>query len=325
MMPAAKALGADYGVVAMAIAWGDAWTNMVQPFWALPLLAVAKLNIRDIMGYTTVILLWSGVVTSLSCSSSFKAHEPIAIIVSSLLRVTTSKGAQERNIQNYGGKTNRNRRRSRGKNTRGRHRHDRRFYWVRHADGLITALVDAGTDNLTLVANDTAMYNPKTGAINGLAPLVVNRRFSRMIVSHIGTNAETQRQLNAGETQVDLVPQGTLAERIRCGGTGLGGVLTPTGLGTEVQEGKSVITVAGREYLLEEALAGDVALIKAKKADKAGNLVYSKSARNFNPLMATACKTVIVEAEEIVEIGRLDPEEVVTPSIFVTVLVRANG
>jgi len=188
---------------------------------------------------------------------------------------------------------------------------------------ILAALAAAKTSNLTLVCNDTAIYNPKTGVANGVAPLVLNHQFSRIIVSHIGTNPETQRQMNTGETEVQLVPQGTLAERIRAAGFGLGGILTPTGVGTEVEEGKTKITIKNKDYLLEEALPGNVALIKAKKADKAGNLVYSKTARNFNPLMATACTLVIAEVEEIVEIGEIDPDQVHTPSIFVNYLVMA--
>jgi len=189
--------------------------------------------------------------------------------------------------------------------------------------GILAALASRGTKNLTLVCNDTAVLDEKNGRITGVAPLVKNRQFRKMIISHIGTNPESQRQMNAGETEVVLVPQGTLAERIRAAGCGLGGILTGTGLGTEVQEGKQVVEVQGRKFLIEEALPGDVALIKAKKADKAGNLVYSKTARNFNPLMAMACKTVIAEVEELVEIGQIDPEEVHTPSILVDYLVRA--
>jgi acetate CoA/acetoacetate CoA-transferase alpha subunit len=130
--------------------------------------------------------------------------------------------------------------------------------------------------------------------------------------------------MNAGELEVVLVPQGTLAERVRAAGAGLGGILTPTGVGTEVEQGKQKILVGDKAYLLEEALPGDVALLKAKKADKAGNLVYSKTARNFNPLMATACKLVIVEVEELVEIGDIDPDQVHTPSIFVDYIVVAS-
>ncbi|HRZ90209.1 MAG TPA: CoA transferase subunit A, partial [Spirochaetia bacterium] len=176
---------------------------------------------------------------------------------------------------------------------------------------------------LTLVCNDTAVLDEKNGRVTGVAPLVKNRQFRKMIISHIGTNPESQRQMNEGETEVVLVPQGTLAERVRAAGCGLGGILTATGLGTEVQEGKQVVQVQGRTFLVEEALPGDVALIKARKADKAGNLVYSKTARNFNPLMAMACKTVIVEAEEIVNIGEIDPDQVHTPSILVDYLVKA--
>ncbi len=190
-------------------------------------------------------------------------------------------------------------------------------------EGIIAALVAQGTKDLTLVCNDTAVLDQKNGRENGVSVLVKNRQFKRMIVSHIGTNPETQRQMNAGESVVDLVPQGTLAERVRAAGVGLGGVLTPTGIGTEVERGKKKLSVAGKDYLLEEALPGDVALVKAKKADKAGNLVYSMSARNFNPLMAMACKVVVAEVEEIVEIGAIDPDQVHTPSIFVDYLVKA--
>ena len=190
---------------------------------------------------------------------------------------------------------------------------------------ILEALHEKGTKNMTLVCNDTALYNAKTGAMNGVAPLVFKKQFSKMAVTHIGLNAETQRQMNAGETEVELVPQGTLAEQIRAGGAGLGGILTPTGVGTEVEEGKQVIEVEGKKYLLEKARKGDVALIKARKADKAGNLVYDKSSRNFGPLMATACETVLVEVDEIVEIGEIDPECVVTPGLFVDYLVQTKG
>ncbi len=189
--------------------------------------------------------------------------------------------------------------------------------------GLLAALEKKGTKNLTLVCNDCAMNNAKTGEMNGVAPLVAKRQFKAAIVSHIGTNPEIQRQMNAGETDVQLVPQGTLAERIRAAGAGLGGILTPTGLGTEVQDGKKVVDVDGRKFLLEKALKGDVALLRVKKADRSGNCTYDKSGRNFNPLMAMACDTVIVEADEIVEIGDIDPEVVVTPSVFVTHIVKA--
>jgi len=189
---------------------------------------------------------------------------------------------------------------------------------------VIQALKEKGTKNLTLVCNDTAAHDLKSGKITGVGYLVQGRQFKKIIASHIGLNQETQRQMNAGETEVDLVPQGTLAERVRAGGVGLGGILTPTGLGTEVEEGKQVITVGDRLFLLELPLKGDVAIIKAKKADLAGNLVYAATARNFNPLMAMAASTVIAEVEEIVEVGEIDPNEVHTPSIFVDFLVKTE-
>jgi acetate CoA/acetoacetate CoA-transferase alpha subunit len=192
-------------------------------------------------------------------------------------------------------------------------------------DDIVHALVAINTGNLTVVCNDSGVLDPKTNRANGVVPLVVNHQCSKVITSHIGTSSESQKQMNAGELAVELVPQGTLAERVRCAGYGLGGVLTRTGVGTEVQDGKQVITVTGIDYLLELPLFGDVALIKAKRADKAGNLVYSKTARNFNPLMATACTLVIAEVEEIVEIGELDPGDVHTPFIFVHYLVQSES
>lgn len=190
---------------------------------------------------------------------------------------------------------------------------------------ILDALCEQETKEMTLICNDTAIYNAKTGDMNGVAPLINKKQFSRVIVSHIGTNPETQRQMNEGVTEVELVPQGTLAEQIRAGGAGLGGILTPTGVGTEVEEGKQVIDIDGKKFLLEKARKGDIALIKAGTADKAGNLTYDKSSRNFGPLMATACKTVIVEVDEIVEIGDLNPECVVTPGFFVDYLVQTRG
>lgn len=183
-------------------------------------------------------------------------------------------------------------------------------------ESLIDVLVQKGVKNLTVIANDTA--TPE----KGIGKLVVNRQLKKVTVSHIGTNPETGRQMHAGELTVELVPQGTLAECIRAGGFGLGGFLTPTGVGTVVEDGKQKLTIGGREYLLELPLKADVALLKAAKADKAGNLVFRKAARNFNPLMATAAEIVIVEAQEIVETGTIDPDEVMTPGIFVDYLVR---
>lgn len=146
--------------------------------------------------------------------------------------------------------------------------------------------------------------------------------FQLYIASHIGLNREAGRQMTEGETVIDLVPQGTLAERIRSGGFGLGGFLTPTGIGTEVAKGKEVITIDGKDYLLEKPLKADIALIFANKADKNGNLQYAGSENNFNHVMAANAKTTIVEAREIVDVGQMDPNFVHTPGIFVNYLVK---
>ncbi len=185
------------------------------------------------------------------------------------------------------------------------------FMGVGAPTSLIGALVKKNVQGLTLITSDTA--TPDTG----VGPLIMNKQVEKIIASHIGTNSETGRQMIAGETAVELVPQGTLAERIRAGGAGLGGILTPTGIGTVVEEGKEKLLVAGKEYLLELPLRADFALLKAYKADKAGNLVYRQSARNFNPIMALAADMVIAEVEEIVEVGGLEPDEVMTPGILV--------
>lgn len=180
---------------------------------------------------------------------------------------------------------------------------------------IIDALIEKGVKDITLIANDTAF--PEIG----LGKLIVNKQIKKLITSHIGTNKETGNQMNAGELEVELVPQGTLAERIRAGGAGLGGILTPTGLGTVVEEGKEIIEVDGKKYLLEKPLKADIALIVGKKVDKKGNIQYNKATRNFNPLMATAAETVIVEADEVVEVGEIDQDHVMTPGIFVDYIV----
>jgi acetate CoA/acetoacetate CoA-transferase alpha subunit len=185
-------------------------------------------------------------------------------------------------------------------------------------DGLVRALLEHGARNLTIIGNDTAFPN------TGVGPLIVNKRVRRLIASHIGTNPETGRQLIAKELDVDLVPQGTLAERIRCGGAGLGGILTPTGVGTIVEQGKTKLTLDGIDYLLERPLRADMALLKAKRSDRIGNLVYERSARNFNPLMALAADMVIVEVDELVEKGEIDPDIVVTPGALVHKIIIAG-
>ncbi len=186
-------------------------------------------------------------------------------------------------------------------------------------EALVDALVKKGVKNLTIIANDTGFTD------KGIGKLIVNKQVKKTIASHIGTNKETGNQMNSGEMEVELSPQGTLAERIRCGGAGLGGFLTPTGLGTIVQDGKEILTVDGAQYILEKPLKADVALLFGSKVDKKGNVYYNMATRNFNPLIATAADTVIVEAEEIVEVGELDPNVVMTPFIFVDYIVKGDN
>ncbi len=190
------------------------------------------------------------------------------------------------------------------------------FLGVGTPEKLIDAIVEKGVKDLTIIANDTSFID------KGVGRLVANKQVKKVITSHIGTNPETGNQMNSGELDVELVPQGTLAERIRARGAGLGGVLTPTGIGTVVAEGKESLTIDDREYLLEKPLGADVALIGGYIVDTHGNTSYKSTSRNFNPLMATAADIVIVGAEEIVEIGELNPEEVVTPKIFVDYIVK---
>lgn len=190
------------------------------------------------------------------------------------------------------------------------------FLSVGTANNMIDRLVASNVKNLTIICNDTAF------ADKGLGKLIANKQVVRVITSHIGTNPATIEQMNNGEIQVEFSPQGTLAERIRSGGAGLGGVLTPTGLGTMVADGKEIITVDGKDFLLEKPLRADVALIGASVCDSLGNLTYRGTSQNFNPLMATAADLVIVEAQKMVEVGSLKPEEVKTPSIFVDFIVN---
>lgn len=180
---------------------------------------------------------------------------------------------------------------------------------------LIDALVKKNVKNLTLICNDTGFPD------RGVGKMVVNKQFKKIIASHVGTNPETANQMNSGETEVVLTPQGTLAEQVRCGGTGLGGFLTPTGFGTEVEKGKEKKVIDGKEYLLELPLRADVAIIRAKIVDKKGNMYFAKSGRNFNPLMAMAADTVIVQADKIVEVGEINPEHVMSSGIFVDYIV----
>lgn len=178
-------------------------------------------------------------------------------------------------------------------------------------NAIMDALASSGVKDLTLICNDAAYPD------RGLGQLIANRKVKKVITSYIGSNPVAIDQMNAGELVVEFSPQGTLAERIRAYGAGLGGVLTPTGLGTVVQEGKTTITSEGREYILETPLKADVAFIGASLADKAGNLYYRGTTRNFNPLMAMSAEIIVAEAEEIVAPGSIDPENVHTPAILV--------
>ena len=187
---------------------------------------------------------------------------------------------------------------------------------------LIDELVRSGRRDLTVIANDTA----RPGV--GIGKLIGARAVRRIVTSHIGTNPETQRQMIAGELEVELVPQGTLVERIRAGGFGLGGVLTPTGVGTLAAQGKRTIDIDGRTFLLELPLKADFALVNARRADYLGNLEYALTSRNFNPVMAMAAGTVVAEAEEVVPVGVIPPDAVMTPHVLVHYLVskeRVHG
>jgi acetate CoA/acetoacetate CoA-transferase alpha subunit len=192
------------------------------------------------------------------------------------------------------------------------------FMGVGTPERLMDEIVHQKKRNLTVIANDTA--KPGTG----IGKLVSAKLISKAIVSHIGLNPETQQQMIAEEMSVELVPQGTLIERIRAGGYGLGGILTPTGVGTVVEEGKRKIEVDGKEYLLERPLRADFALVHTFLADYLGNLAYALTARNFNPIVAMAGSTVIVVAEHIVPVGLIAPDHVVTPAPLVDFLVT-NG
>ncbi|MDR1821996.1 MAG: CoA transferase subunit A [Oscillospiraceae bacterium] len=180
---------------------------------------------------------------------------------------------------------------------------------------LIKGLIDKGITGINVISNNTSIKG------RGIGLLVHDHLIKHLTCSHIGSNTETVEQVVAGDIDVTFVPQGTLCERVRAGGAGIGGVLTPTGLGTPIADGKQIINVDGKDYLLETALRGDVAFIHAWKADKMGNVVYHRTAQNFNKIWATAADWVIVEAEEIVEVGELDPDLIMTPGALVDQVV----
>lgn len=192
------------------------------------------------------------------------------------------------------------------------------FLGVGAPELLMDGIIEKKIGNLTLIANDTSFPDQNYGK------LVVEKLIKKMYISHIGTNPETGRQMNSNETEVILIPQGTLAEQIRAGGYGLGGIITPVGLGTVVEEGKQKIEVDGKIFLVEKPLRADVALLRGAKVDTKGNICYENASRNFNPIMAMAADFVIVEADEIVEVGEIEPNDVITPHIFVDIIVKGG-
>mgnify|MGYP000296427767 FL=1 len=182
-------------------------------------------------------------------------------------------------------------------------------------EALIAALKDTGVKQLTCISNNAGVDG------FGLGLLLETKQIKKMISSYVGENKEFERQFLSGELEVELTPQGTLAEKLRAGGAGIPAFFTPTGVGTVIAEGKEVREFNGKDYILEQSLTADVALVKAYKADKAGNLVFRKTAQNFNPVCAMAGKITIAEVEQIVEIGDLDPDEIHLPGIYVNRIV----
>jgi 3-oxoacid CoA-transferase subunit A len=185
-------------------------------------------------------------------------------------------------------------------------------------ENLILALVEKGVKDLTVISNNCGVDDW------GLGLLLKNKQIKKMVGSYVGENKEFERQVLSGEIEVELLPQGTLAEKIRAGGAGIPAFYTPAGVGTPVAEGKETKVFNGKEYLLEESLIADFSLVRAWKGDKMGNLVYHKTARNFNPMIAAAGKVTIAEVENLYEIGELDPNGIHTPSIYVQSLIEGN-
>jgi len=185
-------------------------------------------------------------------------------------------------------------------------------------ENLILALLERGTRDLTIVSNNCGTDD------HGLGVLLNARQIRKMVSSYVGENKEFERQFLSGELEVELVPQGTLAERIRAGGAGIGGFFTPTGYGTKAAEGKEVREIDGKHYVFEKPLTADFAIVRAHKADRWGNCTFRKTARNFSPMMCMAARTTIVEAEEIVELGELDPDQVHVPGVFVQRVIHGQ-
>ena len=185
-------------------------------------------------------------------------------------------------------------------------------------ENLILALRDSGVKDLTCVSNNAGVDDW------GLGLLLQTKQIRKMISTYVGENQIFERQFLSGELEVELVPQGTLAERVRAGGAGIGGFYTPTGVGTVVAEGKELRVMHGREYVLEMPIRGDFAFVKAYKGDRSGNLVYRMSARNFNPVFATASEHTVAEVEQLVEPGTIDPDTVITPGVFVDTIFQGT-
>ncbi|MBH0173230.1 CoA transferase subunit A [Fictibacillus sp. 23RED33] len=184
---------------------------------------------------------------------------------------------------------------------------------------LVNLILEKNINDIFLISNDTGF--PWIGP----GKLITEKRVKKLIASHIGSNPEAGKQMQEGSLEVQFVPQGTLAEKIRAGGMGLGGILVDVGLGTVVEVNKEKVIVNNKEYMIEPALIADVSIVYAKKADRYGNLIYDKSARNTNPLVATAGQITIAEVEEIVPVGSLDPEEIVTPGVFIDYIIQSKG
>jgi acetate CoA/acetoacetate CoA-transferase alpha subunit len=195
------------------------------------------------------------------------------------------------------------------------------FMGCGNAHKVIAELEKLGTKDLTMISNDGAMFNgPDGGEFYGVAKLIHNKQVKKMFATHVGLNPDVAQQMNEGTLEVALIPQGSMAEMIRAGGAGLGGVLTPTGVGTIVEQGEHVhskVEIDGHVYLLERPLRADFALISGYKIDKSGNVWYKGTTRNFSEVMATAADTVIAEAEHVVEIGHIAPEDIVTSGVLV--------
>ncbi len=204
------------------------------------------------------------------------------------------------------------------------------FLSVGTSEVMMDALVESGVKDLTVICNDGGVYTPANeekgtpDVYTGAAKLIHNKQVKKLIATHIGLNKEVAAQMNAGTLEVELVPQGSMAEKVRAGGAGLGGVLTPTGVGTDVANGKEVLNIQGKDYILELPLHADVAILGASVVDTYGNAIFAGTTKNFNTVMATAADVVIAGTKKIVEAGELKPDHIMTPYIFVDYIVGGD-